>query len=229
LPLTATVVPVFAEDKPAESTTAGKQKTKIVIVKGKDGQTHKINVSGDADTPFVKTIEKDGKTIVLRSSKEMSDAEIDKMVAEAEESRAKAEAELGEAEAARGEAEAAEGEAQAARAMADGQLAFAMAMIPEIDIREVRGNCKEGHPVSTDVNGFDGKNKSRVKIVMCGKGQAKLARLEAIKGLQEAQREVESDKDIPDSIRKSVLDSLEKQIDRMEDQLSKDDEPDSEA
>jgi bla regulator protein blaR1 len=236
LPLTATVVPVFAEDKPAESTTASKQKTKIVIVKGKDGQTHKINVSGDADTPFVKTIEKDGKTIVLRSSKEMSDAEIDKLVAEAEESRAKAEAEWGEAEAARGEAEAArgeaeaaKGEAQAARAMADGQLAFAMAMIPEIDIREVRGNCKEGHPVSTDVNGFDGKNKSRVRIVMCGKGQAKQARLEAIKGLQEAQREVESDKDIPDSIRKSVLDSLEKQIDRMEDQLSKDDEPDSEA
>lgn len=231
LPLTATVVPVFAEDKPAEQTKVSKHKTKIVIVKGKDGQTRKIDVSSDDDTPFVKAIEKDGKTIVLRSSKELSDAEIDKMVAEAEKSRVEAEAAVGEAEEARAFADEARAGAEAGRKEAIrimSSMDFS-SFIPEIDIREVRANCKEGEPVSTDVQGFDGQNKSRVRVVMCGKGQAKLARLEAIKGLREAQREVEDDKDIPDSIRKSVVDSLEKQIDRMEDQLSKGEKPDNEA
>jgi bla regulator protein blaR1 len=230
LPMTATFVPVFAEDaapNDGESVKTTRHKTKIIIIKGKDGETHRIDVSGDADTPYVKTIEKDGKTIILRSK--ISAADIEKMLEEAEESRADAEEAAGEAEAARGEAEAASGEAEAARADAAGQIAFAMAMVPEIEFRQARGNCKGDGPVSSDVTGFDGKNKSRVRIVMCGKGQTRIARMEAIKGMREAQSEVRSDKDIPDNVRQSVLDSLEKQIDRMEDQLSDDSEPDDEA
>lgn len=238
LPLTATIVPVYAHDESADANTpkANKHKTKIVVISGKDGKTHRIDVSGDADTPFVRTIEKDGKTIVLRTNRELSEEEIDKMVEEAEQSRAEAEAAVGEAETARGEAEAARGEAEAARAEAhaawaeaNGQIGFAMAMIPDIEIREARGHCKGDGPVTADVSGFDGKNKSRVRVVMCGKGPAKMARLEAIKGLREAQTEIRAEKDMPDNIRKSVLDSLEKQIDRMEDELSRDDEPDDEA
>lgn len=223
LPLTATVVPVFAEEKPADSSEAKIAKhKKVIVIKSKDGETHKIDISGDADTPFVRTIEKDGKTIVLRTSHELSEDEIDKMVEEAEQSRADAEEAMGEAEAARGEAEA-------ARAQAEAHMAYAMTMIPEIDISEVRTNCRTGQPVSTDVRGFDGKGKARIKLVMCGKGQAKMARLEAIKGLREAQDDIRSEKDMPDNIRQQVLDSLEKQIDRMEDQLSQEDEPDNEA
>jgi bla regulator protein blaR1 len=250
------VVPVFAEDKAPEETKVVKQKSKVIVIKSEDGKAHKIDISGDEDTPFVKTIEKDGKTIVLHSNKELTEAEVEKMVAEAEESRAKAEAKWGEAEAAKAEADAAVAEADAARAEAsaaraeahskkmstirvrrhDGKdMAWTMegdmmaAFIPEIDISEVRSNCKDGHPVSTNVSGFDGKNKSSVKIVMCGKGQAKLAQIQALKGLREARAEIERDKDIPEGVRNQVMDSLERQIDRMEDQISEEDESNSEA
>lgn len=229
LPLTATVIPVFAEDK-ADAAKEEKtvKKHKVVIIKHKDGDTHEIDVSGDADAPFVKTIEKDGKTIVLHSNHELSAADIEQMVADAEASRADAEAAMGDAQAARADAEAARADAEAHREHAMRIVAdmdFA-AYIPEIDIREIRKNCRDGQPVTTDVSGFDGKNKSRVKIVMCGKGQAKVARLEAIKGLRQALSEIRAEKDMPDNIREKVEDSLEQQIDRMEDQLSQEDKPD---
>jgi bla regulator protein blaR1 len=210
LPLTATVVPVFADDKPVANT---------------DVQTITIGTHGD--TPFVKTIRRDGKMIILRTHTAMTDADAEKLVEEAETSRAQAEADRGQAEADQGEAEAARGDAEAARGEAEAARAHAMAMvhnmdiasyIPDIDISEITKNCEAGQPVTTDVTGFDGKNKSRVRIVMCGKGQAKLARAESIQGLREARAEIENDKDIPDSTRKSVLDSLEKQIKRMQEQ-----------
>ena len=223
LPLTATVVPVFADDPAPIEGDAPKnvrQKTKIMIFKGDGGKMEKIDISGDADTPFVKTIQKDGKTIILRTSRELSDAEVEKMVADAEMSRAQAEADLGQAEADRGEAEAARASAEAEHVHAmhivkDMNIA---SYIPEIDISEVTTNCEDGHPVTTDVSGFDGKNKSRVRIVMCGKGQAKLAKAHAIQGLREARAEIADDKDIPEATRKSILDSMEKQIDRMQKQ-----------
>ena len=93
--------------------------------------------------------------------------------------------------------------------------------IPDIDIREITRNCKLGQPVSTDVRGFDGQSKSRIKLVMCGKGQARVARLEAIKGLREARGEIAGDKDIPENIRKDVIDNLEEQIRKLEAQADK--------
>ena len=223
LPLTATVVPVFADDKPVAEGDAAKiekHKTKIIIMKHGEGDLQTIKLNGDADTPFVKTIKRDGKTIILRSNREMTDSEAEKMADGAEWSRAQAEADLGQAEADRGQAEADRGEAEAARAHA---IAMVHTMdvasyIPDIDISEITKNCEVGQPVTTDVSGFDGKNKSRVRIVMCGKGQAKLAKAQAVQGLREARAEIENDKDIPETTRKSILDSMEKQIDRMQSQ-----------
>jgi bla regulator protein blaR1 len=235
LPLTATVVPVFADDQPIAESDASKDvrhKTKIMIFKGEDGKMEKIDISGDADTPFVKTIQKDGKTIILRTSREMSDAEVEKLVADAEMSRAQAEADRGQAEADRGQAEADRAHAEAMRSTVikvrrhdgkdmawttDGDMAASY--IPEIDISEVTTNCEEGQPVTTNVTGFDGQNKSRVRIVLCGKGQAKMAKAHAIQGLREARAEIADDKDIPESTRKSILDSMEKQIKRMQDEV----------
>jgi beta-lactamase regulating signal transducer with metallopeptidase domain len=233
LPLTATVVPVYADDEDSTNgqnteKNVGVKKHKMVIVKSEDGKPVKVDVWGDAETPFVKTIRKDGKTIVLRSKKELSEAEVEKMVAEAEKSRAEAEASLGEAEMARSEAEAARGEAEEARAEAEAHRARALAAvgnmnfaayIPEINIREIRGKCDEGQPVSTDVRGFDGHNKSSVRIVMCGKGQANIARREAINGLKEARDDILGESDMPESIRKDVIKKLEKSIKDLERQI----------
>jgi len=244
LPLTATVVPVFAEkaDEPAlsEEPKADVRKHKIMMIKKGDGEAADIDLEGDADTPFVKKIEKDGKTIVLRSSEELSEAEVEKMVAEAEKSRAEADEMFADG--------LADGDRKSGRVIirssskdgdekevssfawssAQGAHAIAMegktiaAMIPDIDISEFRGNCEEGQPVTSNVEGFDGKNKSRVKIVMCGKGQAKLARVQAQQALREALDEIRDEEEMPDSIRKQVIESLEKQIDKLEKQQSQD-------
>ena len=233
LPLTATVVPVMAEEAaaPDDAKKITRHKTKIIMVKGKDGKMETIDVSGDDDTPFVKKIEKDGKTIILRSNKELSEAEIDKMIAEAEKSRVKAEIAAGDAEAAEAEAEAAMAEAEVAMADAEMHRAEALrivstmdfsSFIPEIDIREISKGCQKGETVSTDIKGFDGVAKSQVKIVMCGKGQAKLAKLEALKGLREAREDIAAEADMPKNIRKSVIDSLDKQIERMKKEIDAD-------
>jgi beta-lactamase regulating signal transducer with metallopeptidase domain len=232
LPLTATVVPVYADDEekasPEGKITVKTHNKQVIVIRSKDGEDVKIDVSGDAETRFVKTIKKDGKIIVLRSTKELSEAEVEKMVAEAEKSRAEAEASLGEAEMARSEAEAARGEAEEARAEAEAHRARALAAvgnmnfaayIPEINIREIRGKCDEGQPVSTDVRGFDRQNKSSVRIVMCGKGQANIARREAINGLKEAREDILGESDMPEYIRKDVIKKLEKSIKDLERQI----------
>lgn len=228
LPLTATVVPVFAEDEAATAETEKKvevKKHKIVIVKSEDGKPVVIDTKGDAETPFVRTIEKDGKTIVLRTNKELSEAEVEKMVADAEASRAKAHA----------EASNGENKTMVIRVTKDGKLAEGQGadfatfsfdeieiakMIPDIDIREIRGKCNEGQPVTTNVEGFDGQNKSRVRIVMCGKGQANVVRQQAIQGLKEARNEIKADGEMPESIRKDVVKKLEEKIEKLEKQLN---------
>lgn len=236
LPMTATVVPVFAEDEaaPADSATdsaAEKQvevrKHKIVIVKNTDGKDVSVDVSGDAETPFVRKIEKDGKTIILRTNRELGEDEVAKMLADAEASRARAEAVRGEAELARGEAEAARSEAEAAQAEAKIQHRRAIAIvngmdisshIPSIDIREMRGNCKEGEAV--DIQSADDQQKPRVRILMCGKGQARAVRLHTIQGLKEARDEIRADGDMPESVRKDVVKKLEEKIEALEKQIS---------
>lgn len=233
LPLTATVVPVFAEDDPVKAdgkSTGDVKKHKIVIVNSGNGKPVVIDTKGDADTPFVKTIEKDGRTIVLRTNKELSEAEVEKMVAEAEKSRAEAEASIEKDGTTHGKTRVivrTSGDGNDAHSFAwsaDGEkIAEAInvsAFIPDIDIKEIRKNCEEGQPVSTDVQGFDGKNKSRIKLVMCGKGQAKVARQHAIQGLKEARDEIEADGEMPESIRKDVVKKLEEKIEKLEKQMT---------
>lgn len=236
LPLTATIVPaISAQDAPvAEEAAPHVIKKQVKIIKiNKDGKDVHV-MSNEGEGKEVTKIQRDGKTFVFHTDKKLSQDEIEKMIDEAEESREKAEeawveaeaargeAEVarGEADAARGEAEAARGQAEAARGHAEAMRVHAVAMaanyIPEIDISEITKNCREGQPVTTNVEGFDGTNKSRVKIVMCGKGQAKFARLEAIKGLREARSEIASEDDMPKNVRKDVLKKLEEQIRRLE-------------
>jgi bla regulator protein blaR1 len=226
LPLTATVVPVYADDEPASEGQNSEKKVDVkkhavVIVESEAGKSVQFDIPGDAETPFVKLIKKDGKTIVLRSNEELSEADIEKMVEDAEKSRAEAEASLGEAEAARGEAEAARAEAEAhrAEAMAVVSRMDFSSYVPEININEFRGKCDEGQPVSTDMRGFDGQNKSSIRIVMCGKAQANIARREAIQGLKDAVDEMRGESDMPESIRKDVIRSLEKSIKDLEKQI----------
>ena len=239
LPLTATIVPAVRAD---ESADVSKPATKPVkVVKISIGTV----IDGKPTGKVVNTVSRDGTSYIFHSDKHLSEAEVEQWIEkseqsredaedaleQAEEARGEAEAARGEAEAVRGEVEAALGEAEAARsnaaaarghaeAMSVHAVAMAANYIPEIDISEITSNCRDGHLVTSNVEGFDGSNKSRVKIVMCGKGQARLARLEAIKGLREARSEIATESDMPANIRKDVLKNLEQQIRRLEAQAN---------
>ena len=245
LPLTATIVPAVRADESAGAANSAKKPVKVVkisigtVVDGKPTGSVVKTVSRDGKT-FVfhsdKTLSSD-EVEQLIDHAQQSREEADDAMVRADEARADAEAAYSEAEAARGEAEAARGEAEAvwgdaaaaqanaaaARGHAEAMRVHAVAMaanyIPEIDIREITKNCREGQPVTTNVEGFDGTGKSRIKIVMCGNGQAKLARVEALNGLREARSEIGNEKDLPENIRKDVLKKLELQIRKLEARL----------
>lgn len=250
LPLTATIVPAInAQDagvpdiaaplapaeparpaEPAAPAPPAVPPKPVKIINISLGTT----TDGKPDGKVVQKIMRDGTTYIFRSEKPLSDAEVDKVIAESNESRAEAgiamiEAEkagreaaraLAEANGAQAEANTARASAEIARGMAETQRVYAIRMasayVPEIDIKEITKNCAAGQPVTTNVEGFDGTNKSRVKIVMCGKGQARIAQVEAIKGLREARREIGNDKDMPNDIRKDVVKQLDVQIRKLE-------------
>ena len=199
-----------------------------------------INISlgsttnGQPSGKVVQRLSRDGTTYVFRSEKPLSEAELEKVIADATEARGQAavamiEADKAGREAAKAmrqangaqiEADTAMASAEIARAMAEANRVIAMnnaaSYVPEIDIKEITKNCAVGQPVTTNVEGFEGASKSRVKIVMCGKGQARIARVEAIKGLREARGEIGNDKDIPAGVRKDVVKQLEVQIRKLE-------------
>ena len=222
LPLTATIVPaVVAQDKvAAEESKPEVVKREVRIIKLKrDGETMDI-VGQDASGGEVTKVERYGKTFIFRTDKKLSPEEVEKLIDGAEKSREEAEDAVAQADSAKG----AEGDTPAPakirrvetiRVMGDMDIA---SYIPEIDIREMTKDCREGQPVTTDVSGFDGKQKSHVRLVMCGKGQAKLARAEAIKGLREARNEIAKDKEMPKGVRKDVVKQLDLQIRKLETQ-----------
>ena len=222
LPLTATIVPaVVAQDKvAAEESKPEVVKREVRIIKLKrDGETMDI-VGQDASGGEVTKVERDGKTFIFRTDKKLSPEEVEKLIDGAEKSREEAEDAVAQADSAKG----AEGDTPAPakirrvetiRVMGDMDIA---SYIPEIDIREMTKDCREGQPVTTDVSGFDGKQKSHVRLVMCGKGQAKLARAEATKGLREARDEIAKDKEMPKGVRKDVVKQLDLQIRKLETQ-----------
>lgn len=256
LPLTATVVPALraqaadaadvaepdapiappapaapeAPAAPAEPAAPAAPPVPVKIVTISLGEVK----DGKAKGKNVQKILRNGTTFVFHSEKPLSQAEMAKVIVEAQEARGEADIAMieaykargeaakamAEATGAQGEADAARASAEAARGIAEGHrvraMRFASAYVPEIDIKEITKNCAAGQPVTTDVQGFDGTNKSRIKLVMCGKGQARIAKIEAIKGLREARNEIGRDKDMPSGVRKDVVKQLDVQIRKLE-------------
>lgn len=220
LPLTATIVPaVVAQDKVATEESkpeAVKREVRIIKLK-RDGETVDI-VGHDTMGGEVTKIERDGKTFIFRTDKKLSPEDVEKLIDGAEKSQKEAEVVMVQADSTKD----AEGNTPAPakirrvetiRVMGDMDIA---SYIPEIDISEIPKDCRDGQPVATDVSGFDGKQKSRVRLVMCGKGQAKLARAEAIKGLRETRDEIRKDKEMPKGVRKDVVKQIDLQIRKLE-------------
>ena len=86
-------------------------------------------------------------------------------------------------------------------------------------VRKMHVKCNDGELLTTDVEGVDGDKKARVKIATCAKVHAKMARKHAILGLKEARESIKRDANIPDSVRKDVLNSLQENIEQLEREL----------
>lgn len=209
LPLTATVVPaVVAQDQTATDSKPEAVTRDVRIIKIKrDGK--EVDIAGhDGDNADVTKVERDGKIFIFRTDKKLTEDEVEKMVNEAETHGKAADAAV---------TDGARGISEPKRI-----IIKAGADIPEIDIQEMTENCTAaGQPVTTDVEGSDGTKKARVRLVMCGKGQAKIARIEALKGLREARDEIASEKDMPKAVRKDVIEKLDQEIHKLEAQTDK--------
>lgn len=209
LPLTATVVPaVVAQDEAVADSKPEAVKRDVRIIKIKrDGKEVDI-VGHDGDNKDITKVERDGKIFIFRTDKKLTEDEVEKMVGEAEASGKAADVKVSD-----GAREILEPKRIIIKAAAD---------IPEIDIQEMTENCSATEqPVTTDVESVGGTHKARVRLVMCGKGQAKIARIEAIKGLREARSEIASEKDIPKAVRKDVIEKLDQEIRKLEAQNDK--------
>ena len=218
LPLTATVVPAgVAQDATATDSKPEAVKRDVRIIKIKrDGKEVDI-VGHDGDNKDVTKVERDGKIFIFRTDKKLTEEEVEKMVNEAETSGKAADAALAEGD----KAALASGEGSRGNADIKRIIVKSAVDMPEIDIQEMTKNCTAGQPATTDVESFDGTSKARVRLVICGKGQARIARIEAIKGLREARSEIASEKDMPKAVRKDVIEKLDQEIRQLEAQTDK--------
>ena len=206
LPLTATVMPAaVAQDQAATDGKPEAVKRDVRIIKIKrDSKTVDI-VGHDSGSEDVTKVERDGKVFIFRTDKKLTEDEVEKMIGEAEAS----------SKAADGAAsDGARGTTQTKRIVIKSSVD-----IPETDIQEMTENCTAaGQAVTTNVESSEGNKKAHVRLVMCGKGQAKIARAEALKGLREARGEIASEKDLPQAVRKDVIEKLDQEIRKLEKQ-----------
>ncbi len=244
LPMTATIVPaVTASDTPAAIASTVEPDQSAPITGAKEPKIVKVTIGtvtdGKGTGKFTKTIKRDGKTFVFNTTKELSEKEVEQWIEKAEKSRIESDNSMNEAGVAEAEANITRSNAEADKVAAEGSRMAAevtreaaeknrtksvrvfrnvnaSAYIPDIEVKEITKNCKNGENVTTDVSGVDGHSKSKVRIVMCGKGLAKIARAAALEGLREARSEIADEEDMPADERAEVLKKIERQIRKLE-------------
>lgn len=192
LPLTASISYATSDEPPAPTAAGQQHVEKHVVIVEKEGPA-----TPDGKLK-VRTVTRDGKTVVFKTDKDLSDEEIDRKVDEA----------LASAPVPP-ETPATPGERRViVRRIGTQGDARAMA----IDTETVEGTgCKNGQP--TEVNessDADGK-RHQIRIKICARDYAAKTATEA---LRSARDEVARDQDIPADVRDKVLKQLDEEIAR---------------
>lgn len=204
LPLTASISYAAADDPvapPAPPAAPGapaapeKIEKRIVIVEKEGGE------KGDAKLK-TRVMTKDGRTVVFKTDKDLSDAELDKRLEEALASMPK-EPEWTEKGDGKGNRQI------VIRRVGPEGNGPDMMMIDAETVNMV--GCKGGEASEVDEqSSADGKHH-RIKIKICAAEHAKAAAADAIR---KARDEVARDKGIPDDVRAKVLKSLDEELKR---------------
>lgn len=202
LPLTASISYAAADDPvtppappaaPGAPAAPAKIEERIVIVQ-KEGPTK--------DDAKLKTrvVTKDGKTVVFKTDKDLSDAELDKKLEEA----------LARVPDAPGVPGTPGEHRMLIRRIGPG--AGPDAMFVDAETVDLKG-CKGDEASEVDEQSSADGKQHRIKIKICAAQHAKAAAADAIR---KARDEVARDKGIPDDVRAKVLKSLDEELKRAE-------------
>ncbi len=191
LPLTASISYAASDNPVASSPPAApvspeaithEKRLVIIAHAGAAGSTH--------EPGFTRTITRDGKTIVLKTDQPVSDAELEKKLAEID---------------------ASQGERRVILRQPGGDGAGSD---ETVDTDMVVNDACAGNGQRTDVSasGEAGTRHQIVRIRICAEKQARDG---ALKGLQEARNSIANDPSIADKIRGEVMKELDKEIARL--------------
>jgi bla regulator protein blaR1 len=221
LPMTATVVPVFAEDSPKlekseKPDTQNPAKTgKTIIIRSQDDKPATITVVGDKNMPSDKMIK--SKITALRLKQALEEGDVEKTTQNAEESVKQAEKDAdiashntGEVQ---GDVEQAVRDAELARRKLRRYHVISVVksynLSPNIHVTEMRTGCKNSKVVSRHSSSANGQIRATVSVIICGKTQA-------LQGLKDTHDQLRDNSDIPETTRQSIINSLQQQIERIE-------------
>ena len=215
LPLTATVVyagraeqvepaaPMAPAAPTAPEAPAAPQPPKVVkrvVMIHDDADGEKGDALRETDAKFERRVERDGKTIILRSNREIDDAELESKLAKMETDLSA----LGDLKVLKGPGETmpriimrrhgGPGDASAAQAVAAKE-------------------CAPGEGTQVEAKGQDGGQRRVVRIVTCGAGTHQDA---ALKAIRQARASIANDGAVSGAIREQVLKELDASIAEME-------------
>jgi beta-lactamase regulating signal transducer with metallopeptidase domain len=216
LPATATVV-YAGQDAPTpprapEAPAAPKIVKKIIVV-----HTDKKHVDG-GEAKFERKIERDGKTIVMRSDHEVGEAELEAKLA-------KLEADLPRIETLREgvmiDEEGGKRTVVIRRTAGEGKddeaHDFLLRHGPgQGGVRAIMlddAKCKDGESTSAEASASEGGRKENVRIRVCSLGEA---RGDAVKALREARQRLADDAQLSDATRARILEQVDAAIGRAE-------------
>ena len=222
LPLTASVT-YAAQDAPTPPTPpaaptspdapaapdAPQVQTKVIMIHadGKHGEHAMMMEGGDGKGLTTRTVTRNGRTYVFKTTKPMSDAEVDKRVAELE---AAPMPPMPPVPPMPGVAPAAPGAPHEMRTIVmrhhgDGDPEVMTMMAPGAPM----GHCEGGVPTKVDTDQIVEGKHQRVKIMMCNKGGDKA---NTVAALRSAREQIAADTTIPASAKANALKQLDEQI-----------------
>ncbi len=90
-------------------------------------------------------------------------------------------------------------------------------MVPIVEVTEGNGCSGARNFVNTSETtiNIDGRSRKKISIRICGKDIERQARLEAVKGLQEARNDIARERDLSDRLRSKIMNDLDRQMEEL--------------
>lgn len=219
LPLTASVTyaapdaptpptPPAAADAPTppDAPEAPQVQTRVSMIHGDGKHDAEVMAMGDEKGMTTRTVTRGGRTYVFKTTKPMSDAEVDKRIAELE---AAPMPPLPPVPPVPGAAPAAPGAPHEVRTIVMRQHGEGSPEVMAMVAPGAPGSCEGGVPTKVDSEMMEGGKRHMTRIVLCNKGGDKA---HTVAALQSARAQIAGDNNIPADAKAQALKQLDEQI-----------------